>query len=108
MERNNAYVVIMAGGIGSRFWPLSKKSLPKQFIDFLGTGKSLIRHTYERFAKQFDPTHIYVVTNQDYASLVQEHLPEIGREQLLVEYESVKRSGWWDCPVNPEPGLARR
>ena len=78
-------MVIMAGGIGSRFWPLSKKSLPKQFIDFLGTGKSLIRHTYERFAKQFDPTHIYVVTNQDYASLVQEHLPEIGREQLLVE-----------------------
>jgi mannose-1-phosphate guanylyltransferase len=75
----------MAGGIGSRFWPLSKRALPKQFIDFLGTGKSLIRHTYERFAKQFDPSHIYVVTNQDYASLVQDHLPEIGNEQLLIE-----------------------
>jgi mannose-1-phosphate guanylyltransferase len=85
MDKRNAYVVIMAGGIGSRFWPLSKRALPKQFIDFLGTGKSLIRHTYERFAKQFDPAHIYVVTNQDYASLVLDHLPEIGNEQLLIE-----------------------
>jgi mannose-1-phosphate guanylyltransferase len=85
MNKENAYVVIMAGGIGSRFWPLSKRALPKQFIDFLGTGKSLIRHTYERFAKQFDPSHIYIVTNRDYAPLVLEHLPEIGSEQLLVE-----------------------
>ena len=48
---SNIYCVIMAGGIGSRFWPKSRQSMPKQFLDILGTGKSFIRHTYERFAK---------------------------------------------------------
>jgi len=85
MDKKNAYVVIMAAGIGSRFWPLSKRSQPKQFIDFMGTGKSLIRHTYERFARQFDPTHIYAVTNREYATQVREHIPELGPEQVLEE-----------------------
>lgn len=48
---NNRYCIIMAGGIGSRFWPISRRTMPKQFLDMLGTGKSFIRHTYERFAK---------------------------------------------------------
>ena len=48
---SNKYCVIMAGGIGTRFWPKSRQSMPKQFLDILGTGKSFIRHTYERFAK---------------------------------------------------------
>jgi mannose-1-phosphate guanylyltransferase len=85
MDRRNAYVVIMAGGIGSRFWPLSKRTLPKQFIDFMGTGKSLIRHTYERFARAFDTDKIFVVTNREYMSLVQEHLPELASTQVLIE-----------------------
>jgi mannose-1-phosphate guanylyltransferase len=88
MEKKNAYVVIMAGGIGSRFWPLSKRSQPKQFIDFMGTGKSLIRHTFERFARQFDVANIYVVTNREYAAQVQEHIPELSAEQILEEPSS--------------------
>lgn len=88
MDKKNAYVVIMAGGIGSRFWPLSKRSQPKQFIDFIGTGKSLIRHTFERFARQFDVANIYVVTNREYAAQVQEHIPELSAEQILEEPSS--------------------
>jgi mannose-1-phosphate guanylyltransferase len=88
MDKKNAYVVIMAGGIGSRFWPLSKRSQPKQFIDFMGTGKSLIRHTYERFAREFDAANIYVVTNREYAAQVREHIPELGPEQVLEEPSS--------------------
>ena len=82
---SNKYCVIMAGGIGTRFWPKSRQSMPKQFLDILGTGKSFIRHTYERFAKMVSAENFLVVTNDKYKSLVLEHIPEIGEKQVLCE-----------------------
>lgn len=82
---NNNVVVIMAGGVGERFWPMSRQSQPKQFIDILGTGKSLIRLTFERFLKISDPENIYVVTNKNYRDLVLEHLPEIKGKNVICE-----------------------
>ena len=82
MER---YCVIMAGGIGSRFWPLSKNNYPKQFLDVLGTGKSFIRVTFERFLPLVPAEHFLVVTNKAYRQLVLEQLPELREEQVLCE-----------------------
>lgn len=82
---SNKYCVIMAGGIGTRFWPKSRQSRPKQFLDILGTGKSFIRHTYERFAKMVPPENFLVVTNIKYKDLVLEHIPEITPQQVLCE-----------------------
>jgi len=82
---NNNYVVIMAGGIGSRFWPASRTSKPKQFLDILGIGKSLIRLTYERFVKIVPSSNIYVVTNERYRDQVKSHLPELTHDQILGE-----------------------
>lgn len=82
---SNKYCVIMAGGIGSRFWPKSRQSMPKQFLDILGTGKSFIRHTFERFEKIVPAENFLVVTNRKYKDLVLEHLPELAPEQVLCE-----------------------
>ena len=82
---SNKYCVIMAGGIGTRFWPKSRQSMPKQFLDILGTGKSFIRHTYERFAKMVTAENFLVETNEKYKRLVLEHIPEIGEKQVLCE-----------------------
>lgn len=79
------YCIIMAGGIGSRFWPLSKDNYPKQFLDILGTGKSFIRSTYERFAPVVPDANFLVVTNAAYKHLVLEHLPMLKPEQVLCE-----------------------
>ena len=79
------YCIIMAGGIGSRFWPLSKDNYPKQFLDILGTGKSFIRSTYERFAPVIPDENFLVVTNAAYKHLVLEHLPMLKPEQVLCE-----------------------
>ncbi len=84
MNENN-YVVIMAGGVGERFWPMSRVSRPKQFIDILGTGKTLIRQTYERFAKVCAPQNIYIVTNKKYKDLVLDQIPGINPEQVILE-----------------------
>ena len=84
MNKNN-YVAIMAGGIGSRFWPMSRESHPKQFLDILNTGKSLIQATFDRFAKFIPVENIYVVTSQDYESLVAKQLPKINKDQILCE-----------------------
>ncbi|HEY2584027.1 MAG TPA: mannose-1-phosphate guanylyltransferase [Mucilaginibacter sp.] len=81
----NYYAIIMAGGIGSRFWPISRTSHPKQFIDILGTGKTLIQNTYDRFLKVCPKENIYIVTNDIYASLVKKQLPDISDEQILTE-----------------------
>lgn len=75
----------MAGGIGSRFWPMSRTSRPKQFLDFLGHGRSLIQQTYDRFAAICPPGNIYVVTNAQYAGLVKQQLPQLQDEQILLE-----------------------
>ena len=84
-DTSNYYVAIMAGGVGSRFWPASRESMPKQFLDILGVGKSLIRLTYERFAQLIDPERILVVTNKAYADLVAQHIPEIPRSNIITE-----------------------
>ena len=75
----------MAGGIGSRFWPLSKDNYPKQFLDILGTGKSFIRSTYERFSPVIPDENFLVVTNKAYKQLVLEHLPMLQPDQVLCE-----------------------
>ncbi|MCL3780147.1 mannose-1-phosphate guanylyltransferase [Prolixibacteraceae bacterium JC049] len=82
---DNTYCVIMAGGIGSRFWPMSRTSRPKQFLDILGTGKSLIRETYERFLPLCKPENILVVTSESYKDQVLEHIPEMDESQVLAE-----------------------
>jgi mannose-1-phosphate guanylyltransferase len=79
------YVAIMAGGIGSRFWPKSRTSYPKQFLDILNTGKSLIRWTYERYAAFIPNENIYIVTSDEYVSIVHEQLPELPIENILAE-----------------------
>ncbi len=85
MNNKNTYVAIMAGGIGSRFWPASRTARPKQFLDILGVGKSLIRLTFERFLHLCPAENIFIVTNKQYAGLVKEHLPELGDNQILTE-----------------------
>ncbi|KGE86756.1 MAG: mannose-1-phosphate guanylyltransferase [Phaeodactylibacter xiamenensis] len=84
-NNSNTYVAIMAGGIGSRFWPASREERPKQFLDILGVGKSLIRLTFERFLKLCPASNIFIVTNKQYAGLVKEHLPELTDNQILTE-----------------------
>lgn len=85
MNNNSHYCVIMAGGIGSRFWPVSKANKPKQFLDILGVGKTLIQQTYERFAKIIPIENIYIVTNEEYCGLVKEQLPDVLPENILGE-----------------------
>ena len=79
------YIIIMAGGVGSRFWPLSRTPHPKQFLDILGTGKTMIQQTYERFLPLTNPKNIYVVTNQIYVELVKKQLPDLSDNQILAE-----------------------
>ncbi len=79
------FPVIMAGGVGSRFWPLSRERKPKQFLDILGTGKTLIQQTFDRLVKLSEPQNIYVVTNAQYENLVKEQLPGLPAENILME-----------------------
>ncbi|NCA74792.1 MAG: mannose-1-phosphate guanylyltransferase [Alphaproteobacteria bacterium] len=79
------FCVIMAGGIGARFWPMSRTSHPKQFIDILGTGETLIQQTYKRFSRICPKENIYIVTNELYKKLVQTQLPELTSNQILLE-----------------------
>lgn len=85
MVNKDNYCVIMAGGIGSRFWPMSRTSYPKQFHDILGTGFTLIQQTFERFLKICPKENIYIVTNTQYRDLVKEQLSGIEDEQILCE-----------------------
>ena len=79
------HVVIMAGGIGSRFWPLSTPDYPKQFIDILGVGRTLIQMTVDRFSTIAEPANFWVVTNAKYVDIVREQLPMIPAENILAE-----------------------
>lgn len=79
------YVVIMAGGVGSRFWPASRTSFPKQFLDILGIGKTLLQQTYERFDGICPKENIFIVTNELYRDLIKEQLPGIQDYQILGE-----------------------
>jgi mannose-1-phosphate guanylyltransferase len=75
----------MSGGVGSRFWPFSKEDKPKQFLDFFGTGRSLLQSTYDRFRKIVPLENIYIVTNDAYAGMTRQQLPELSENQLLLE-----------------------
>ncbi len=79
------YAVIMAGGIGSRFWPMSTKKFPKQFHDILGTGRTLLQMTYDRFLNSCDKGNIFIATNKEYRELVAEQLPELEPHQIMCE-----------------------
>lgn len=85
MDNKNTYCVIMAGGIGTRFWPLSTSKFPKQFHDVLGTGKTLIQQTYNRLEKITDAERIYVITDKAYTNLVAKQLPEMSPDQIISE-----------------------
>lgn len=83
--KKHYYVVIMAGGVGSRFWPYSRNDHPKQFLDVLGTGSSLLQLTYERFLNVCPAENVYIVTSQDYYKLVKAQLPDMTDDQILLE-----------------------
>jgi mannose-1-phosphate guanylyltransferase len=85
MNHENHYIIIMAGGIGSRFWPMSRTTFPKQFHDILGRGQTLIQETFDRFAAFIPPQNIYVVTNERYYDLVKTQLPQMEDDQILLE-----------------------
>ena len=85
MTNRNNYCVIMAGGIGSRFWPYSRKNKPKQFLDFFGTGHTLLQLTFDRYSKIVPKENIFVSTNSQYAELVKEQLPQLSESQILLE-----------------------
>lgn len=84
MNQNN-YVVILAGGVGSRFWPKSRHDFPKQFIDVLGIGKSLLQLTYERFINVCPKENIFILSNKQYQSLIRKQIPDLKEEQILLE-----------------------
>ena len=85
MANKNNHLVIMAGGVGSRFWPMSTAEKPKQFIDVLGVGRTLIQLTLDRFEGICDPENVWVVTNKKYAAIVHEQLPEVPVGNILLE-----------------------
>ena len=84
MNRHH-YVVIMAGGIGTRFWPMSRTSFPKQFLDILNIGKTLIQTTFDRFAPFIPKENIYVVTSEEYVNIVKKQLPQLPLQNILAE-----------------------
>jgi len=83
--KTNRFIVIMAGGVGSRFWPASREARPKQFLDILGIGQSLIQMTFDRAKKLVPVENILIATNEKYKSLTQEHLPEVLENNILLE-----------------------
>lgn len=83
--KNHRYCVIMCGGVGSRFWPFSRSAKPKQFLDFFGTGRSLLQLTYDRILPVTDPDHIILVTNKEYYDLIREQLPDVRKDNILLE-----------------------
>ena len=85
MNKNNCYCVIMAGGAGTRFWPVSRTAKPKQFLDVADTGKTFIRSTYDRMAKILPQENILIVTAAKYRDLVMEQIPELESRNLLLE-----------------------
>ncbi len=79
------YVAIMAGGIGSRFWPMSRANHPKQFLDILGTGRTLIQQTFDRYSKVVPKENVFIITTHEYVNKVKEQLPDLPEENILAE-----------------------
>ncbi|MCM1370087.1 MAG: mannose-1-phosphate guanylyltransferase [Candidatus Amulumruptor caecigallinarius] len=84
-KKQHRFCVIMCGGVGSRFWPFSTSSKPKQFLDFFGSGRSLLQYTFDRMLKITDADHIILVTNSAYKNIIMEQLPEVPMENILLE-----------------------
>ncbi len=82
---NHDYCIIMAGGIGSRFWPLSRSAMPKQFLDILGVGETLLQQTFNRFLSIVPLENIYIVSNSEYVEIITRQLPSIILENILLE-----------------------
>lgn len=82
---NHRYCLILAGGIGSRLWPVSCPEKPKQFLDLFGTGRTLLQQTYDRYAQFFPADHIFVSTHVDYLPYIHEQLPEVDEQHVLEE-----------------------
>ena len=85
VEKNTNYCVIMAGGVGSRFWPFSRENKPKQFLDFFGTGRSLVQMTVDRFRPLIPIENMFIVTNVAYKKLIMEQIPDLKEVQILCE-----------------------
>ncbi|AUP80280.1 mannose-1-phosphate guanylyltransferase [Flavivirga eckloniae] len=85
MKNKNYYAILMAGGVGSRFWPVSTQDFPKQFHDMLGTGDTLIQKTFHRLAKLIPEENIFILTNERYNDLVFEQLPSVTKRQVVLE-----------------------
>jgi mannose-1-phosphate guanylyltransferase len=85
MMNKNHYVAIMAGGIGSRFWPMSRVAYPKQFLDILNTGKTLLQETHNRFKKFIPEENIFIVTSEEYVSIVKEQIPDFPSKNIVAE-----------------------
>lgn len=85
MTNNHNHIVIMAGGVGSRIWPMSVENKPKQFIDVLGVGRSLLQLTYDRFKGLCPSENVWIVTNKKYDAWIKEQLPEVPAENILLE-----------------------
>src|SRR6185436_17425672 len=84
MKRNH-YAAILAGGLGTRFWPKSRASFPKQFLDILGNEETLIQAAYKRYASFILPENIYIITSEEYVGIIKEQLPGIKHENILAE-----------------------
>ena len=85
MKKHHNYCILLAGGVGKRLWPLSRRNMPKQFLDFFGTGRTLIQQTYERMARFIPTENIYISTFADYEPMVKEQLPDVSPYNILSE-----------------------
>lgn len=108
---NNNYCVILAGGKGTRLWPSSREHKPKQFIDYLGSGETMLQSTYRRFCKFIDKNNIIVISNEDYKELVTQQLPDLPAGNLLLEpmrrntVPSVTWATFEICNRNPDASI---
>lgn len=110
MNHNN-YCIIMAGGVGRRLWPVSRQNCPKQFIDFFGTGRSLLQLTYDRISRFVAQKNIYICTHEDYADLTRQQLPALPEEQIILEPVRISTAAaaawasWHISRVNPDANI---
>lgn len=102
MDTRHDYCIILAGGVGRRLWPCSRRSKPKQFIDFFGSGRTLLQQTYDRFARFIEKDHIYISTFKDYLPMVYEQLPEVKPGNVLaepVQLSTAPAAVWASCRI---------
>ncbi len=102
MSAQHDYCIILAGGIGRRLWPNSRRNMPKQFIDFFGCGRTLLQQTYDRFASFIPRDHIFISTYKDYLPIVQEQLPDLPESNILaepVQLSTAPAAVWASCHI---------